>query len=356
MEIKRIGTLAAAAVIGMAGLASGANIAFDNGGGDWLWTNPLNWDGNNVLPGTSDQARLNGPAGGTVLLNGAVAINNYIGGHANTSKVAIVSGGSLTSGNILVGNYTAANSHLLTIDGGSITGSAFLRAGVGSVSGTGVNTVEMKSGTVNITTQTSIGYAGGVGVYNQSGGSWSSQSFRLGENQAYSSGLVVISDGTLSVTADLSVGKLGNGSMTISGGNVSAGSLNINETGVTTVDANLSLLGGTLSISEVTDGGVEIGGNDTLHIEGGTLLWNGDHLGYLDTLVTAYSLTWDNGQSMLGAYDVSWTNGTSILYADYNDINAGKTTVWVSPIPEPATMGLISMAAVALIGLRRLML
>lgn len=344
-------TMAVAAIaMGMAGWASGAQFNFDNDGGDWLWSNPLNWTNSvspDTLPGTADQARLQ-LAGGPVILDTPVSVLEYFGANAATSAVRIVTGGELTTTKIQAGNFTTSHSTIFEVDGGSVTNSSFFRAAIGSANTvtTGVCTVLMKSGSVTNATQTSIGYAGGRGVYIQTGGDWNSQSFRLGENQTFASGTAVISNGTLNLRSDVQVGMKGNGSMTINGGNVTASTLKINSLN-TAIDANLSLLAGSLTLTLNTNTAVTINGDDKMHIEGGTFIWKGNRSEAINTLITAGSITWTNGQAMLGVYQSSWTNGASVLYADYNNINPNNTTVWATsivPVVDPNPPGMISIA------------
>jgi hypothetical protein len=89
--------------------------------------------------------------------------------------------------------------------------------------------------------------------------------------------------------------------------------------------ATINLLGGTLQLQSVLSSGT----NANIHVEGGTFIWAGDKTAQIDGLVADGTLTWTDGQTMLTDFwESSWTNGSSVLYADYNDVNAGATTVW----------------------------
>jgi len=293
-------------------------VAFDNEGGDWLWTNSINWQGD-VLPGSVDQARTS--VGGTIVLDSTAGIESLYLNHADTGAVSIVTGGNLTVTNISLGIGFAGG---LYVNGGVLSGSGYLRAGVTESSDGRVliNSGELSAGTVD------IGY-GGTGRFDMSGGSASITELRLGKNSG-SAGVVTISNGTASVTSALKVGLEGNGFFMVSGGNVVVNTVDINKAG-SSIDAQLALLEGSFDITTSESWGLEIGGDDTLHIEGGTLTWTGDHLADIDTLINTGSVTWSNGQTMLSTnYDASWTNGGSVLYADYDEVNPGITTVWAS--------------------------
>ncbi|MFA7257605.1 MAG: hypothetical protein WC047_08540 [Kiritimatiellales bacterium] len=297
-----------------------------------MWTNAVNWAGD-VLPGSGDQAAFTGVSG-TTTLDAAVTVASVIAGATGGAGLNVLTGGVLNSGAMDFGGYAASKTGELQVNGGTVNGSSFIRIG------NGVNTtgsVVITSGTISTLTETfTLGYnTGSLGTLNMSGGTINSKYFRFGE-LAGASGSAVMSGGSISVSGGTYLGYngLGNGSMTITGGSLTTALLNINGSGAN-IDAYLALLGGTV---EVTGAFFTIGGDDTMHIEGGTFVWDGERLDGLATMISGGYITWTNGQTMLSqTYDVSWTNGTSILYADYDNINAGKTTLWASPIPEPAT-------------------
>jgi hypothetical protein len=344
----RLLTLTIGSLLGFWTAVHGANIQFDNGGSDWLWSTSANWQ-NDTLPGAGDEVRMNTlPGGGTITVNSAAAAGRVNLYNTDTAALDVVIGGNLTvATNILLGaaNTTGA----LYVNGGTLSSSSFLRIGTGTG---GHGAMEVNAGTVTVGGQMTVGY-NTTGSFDMSGGTVNVATFlRLGE-LAGGSGTATISDGSLSIGTITTIGMLGHGSLTVSGGSVSMATLQINHTNNAAINAQVALLGGSLEITGTEAFRLAIGGDDTLHIEGGDLLWAGDHLADIGTLVAGGQITWENGQAMLGAYDISWTNGTSVLYADYDDLNSGKTTVWATAIPEPATIGLFLISGAGLLGLRR---
>ncbi len=349
MKMKKIGLMGSLA-LGVQLSAMGANINFDNDSGDGTWANPVNWAGD-ALPTSADTARLTAVFGTTVL-GSTTTVGSVFAGHVGTSTLDVVSGGVLNTGNIQLGAWATGTIGNLSVNGGSIVSSGFLRTGLG---GGSFGNVAVQSGSASFSGASSIGF-NGTGTLDITGGALSfGNVLRIGQN-ANSSGTVTMSGGSLTVPSGATVvGVAGNGSFALTGGTASLSVLQINPTAAA-INAQVDLLGGVLDLGADGNWALEIAGDDVLNIEAGTLRMAGDRLSLLDGYVAANSITWANGQSMLGVYDVSWTNGASVLYADYNDINAGQTTVWATVIPEPGTLGLIAVAGMGLIGVRRFMI
>ncbi len=311
-----------ALLMALVGSASAVTVEFDNGSGDGTWANPVNWAGD-ALPTSADTARLTAISGTTVL-DSTTTVGDLLGGHVGTSALDVISGGTLNIGNIQLGTWAAGTIGNLSVNGGTIVSSGFLRAGL---AGGSFGNVAIQSGSASFSGASSIGY-NGTGTLDITGGALSFGTIvRIGHN-ANSSGTVTMSGGSLTVSSGaLVVGAAGNGSFELTGGTASLSTLEINATGAA-INARVDLLGGVLDLGENGDGALDIGGDDVLNIEAGTLRMAGDRLSLLDGYVASNSITWANGQSTLGAFDQSWTNGSSILYANFNTINPGKTTVW----------------------------
>jgi len=121
-------------------------------------------------------------------------------------------------------------------------------------------------------------------------------------------------DGTLKVSGGtancvtFSVGNVGRGTVSVTGGTIAAtGSFNIPHPGGGG-SGKVSLDGGT-----ITSPTLAMSENGQLDITGGTLIVNGDIRSNVDTFAS---------QGWLTAYD-----GRGTIVADYNNTNAGKTTI-----------------------------
>jgi len=95
----------------------------------------------------------------------------------------------------------------------------------------------------------------------------------------------------------------------------------------------------------------------TLTMEGtGQLIWGGNKVDEIAAFVTANDIVWASGSGSYTGGDIitssSWTNGlSSVLNAAYDGTN---TTVWVTTIPEPATVGMIGLGALITLLIRRM--
>jgi len=328
--MKKVLGIASVLLLGFHLSALGTDITYDNSSGDGLWATPANWL-TDILPTAIDKAKIT-RAGTIATLNSAQTIDKLQVGHLTQTTLNIGSSGNLTVGTIDVGGFTAGQTGNINVNGGTLASGGNFRLGNGAGS---VGAMTLTSGTITHTVGAlAVGYKG-TGTLNISGGILNA----LG-GTGFQLGTIAGSSGTVNIT----------------GGSVLAQTIDINMLGDVTTDAQLNLLGGSLEILGASLGALDVGGDDKLHIEGGTFVWAGNRVANLDTLMLSDAFSWDNGQSMLGTYQQSWTNGTSVLYADYNNINSGKTTVWASPVPEPATIGLFSVFGLGLIGIRRLRL
>jgi len=325
MSVKQLGIFGVL-ILGLQLSVSAATVEFRNYSGDGLWSTATNWN-TGTLPIVVDRAKLAFLTTGTVTLDSAGLADELLVGHVSTAGVNIVSGGSLSAAKVNLGAFISGATGELLINGGELDMSGALQIGnYPAVSGLMI----MNSGSARVDGIISVGYKGS-GTFEQSGGTFIANvgDFRIAEF-AGSSGTATISGGTVWIgNGGLDVGVNGNGSMNITGGIVLADSVDINKAGNALIDAQLNLMGGSLEIEVSASSGLEIGGDDALHIGDGILQWGGNRIADLDTLIANNSITWTNGQNILGVFDASWINGANVLYADYNDINIGKTTVWV---------------------------
>lgn len=262
----------------VAGQALAANIRFMNSG-DYM--DPANWQGG-VIPGTNDTARFNWGNNTVTLAAEAPLLRNFQMGVDESGQLVVNAGGKLyTTGtqNSTVGNNANAG----------VVGRLTVNAG----------------GEVTVTNVLFVG--------------------------ASASGILTVNGGTVTVTSHLWGGSAspGVGSIFITNG----GTLNIGgNIGLGTINANLPS-GGRCSLY-VQDGGVlnlaqispvtSIQPNSTLDISGsGKVTITGDLVGAITDYVTAQKITAYGGMGTVGI--------------DYNNTNAGKTTLWAIAGDVPPT-------------------
>lgn len=274
---------------------------------------------------------------GGVLHTGTVNVGNQL----DSVGSLVVSGGTISTGEL--GNTSALNvassgaTGTATISDGVINVSGYLNVGNGRdvtdelvTASNGL--LEMLGGTIN------IGFA-------DTGLDW--RDLRLGHNEG--TGVMNMSGGTININGGIKVGSTniqiiedpyeeilhpGTGTLTMTGGLISAADANALEIGVLDSTGWVDLLGGTIMVGDLV-----IGENGGMNITAGTLILEGDKqatiLGYLnDGSITAYG----------------GLAGAELLY-DFNTTNEGKTTV--AAIPEPATIALLGLGALVLLRRRK---
>ena len=192
-----------------------------------------------------------------------------------------VAGGYVTSNNLLVGQGNGVGT--INVSSGTLSPTAFLTLG-----GTGGG-----SGTLNVTG----GVVGGSGVGNIGNGIF------LGRSGS-SSGLITITGGTVATLAELRIGEVGSGTVSITNGYLRA---NVTSVGSGTTSVGLLNVGtsGTADLrSQLLLGGTSSGaGRGTLTVDGGLIVVRGGTLGAAaGTLgtVTVTSGTWLNNASGIG--------------------------------------------------------
>ena len=192
-----------------------------------------------------------------------------------------VAGGFVTSNNLLVGQGNGEGT--INVSSGTLSPTAFLTLG-----GTGGG-----SGTLNVTG----GLVGGSGVLNMGNGIY------LGRSGS-SSGLITVTGGRVSTLADLRIGELGSGTVSITNGYFRANNTNVGS-GTTSVGllsvgtSGTADMRGFLSLGGTSSGA----GLGTLTVNGGLIAVRGGSLGaQAGTLgtVTVTSGTWLNNASGIG--------------------------------------------------------
>ena len=192
-----------------------------------------------------------------------------------------VAGGFVTSNNLLVGQGNGVGT--INVSSGTLSPTAFLTLG-----GTGGGT-----GTLNVTG----GLVGGSGVLNMGNGIY------LGRSGS-SSGLITVTGGSVSTLADLRIGELGSGTVSITNGYFRANNTNVGS-GTTSVGllsvgtSGTADMRGFLSLGGTSSGA----GRGTLTVNGGVIAVRGGSLGaQAGTLgtVTVTSGTWLNNASGIG--------------------------------------------------------
>ncbi|VGO20823.1 autotransporter outer membrane beta-barrel domain-containing protein [Pontiella sulfatireligans] len=329
------GVIIASAMAGLAMHAAATQIMW-NGGTDLLFSTGANWEGG-VVPGASDEAKGRVGLADLIVIDSDQTITKLTGGSRSGGGYKIENGTLNVTGLYVDGN-TAGADCLTVIDGGTLNVSGISRMGLGGDNDTGTTTVQLKSGVFNSADAVTVGQestgnleiSGGTATFSGSylwlGGDSGTTDARNGNGVLTLSG-----DGALNVlSGNVIVGKrLGEGTFTMND-SASAVFMNLAIGDVSFVGQEgtgaMSLLGGTLNVK--SDFAVD---NGSVLIDAGTLVWDGEHVADFSALVAAGDISWTNGQSMLSdSYAASWTNNAAVLFVDYDHLNAGKTTVWVS--------------------------
>jgi len=252
-------------VFGLAGSAFAADVYWDGGGSDNLWTTPENWVGD-VLPGTGDAAKIYDPcyvayAQQPLVCDGVEPlVYRVITGHGTTLTVT---GGSITApgdcfgiGYPTDGPAGPSSESFLNISGGEIIAEeGFL---VGGWDGTG--TVNMSGGTITVASengstkwwyQVNIGEAG-PGTLNMSDGTINAKYGMLLSRRASGRGTINMTGGTINVGSDTQSGDIQMGTyegaslyseFNLDGGLVTADDL------LMSASSRLDLAGGTMVLA-----------------------------------------------------------------------------------------------------------
>ncbi|VGO20678.1 PEP-CTERM sorting domain-containing protein [Pontiella sulfatireligans] len=332
---------------------------FNNGGGDGFWSTPANWIGG--LPTASDWAK-HTSKGVVLTVDSAAYAADVDVSHNSTATISVVTGGSLTVGDRMdVGNAGTTGTGKLVVDGGAVNvGNTMTFGRFGSRHGIG----ELNSGSITVGGTSTIGgnNATASGELSISGGNYINTSgiFNVGLSGEgtlnMNGGVLQLQEDTGVVWNALRIGSgSGNGTLNLNGGTILTGGMLMDQNAAGT--ATLNLLGGTLQVEGAFAAAVGMQDDAQMAFDEGTFIWKGNQVNGFTDLVDGGFVSWENGMDAMltDNWDASWTNGTSVLYADYNDANAGYTTVWAVAIPEPASLGLIALMGGGMLFIRRLL-
>lgn len=254
-----------------------------------------------------------GTSGVTVNGGRLLAATDLYFGYQGTGTATLTSG-TISSGGLLTVGKNAVGR--LTVNGGSLTSNA---AVIGqSVSGTG--TVTMNASLWQVATSLEVGSTtGGVGNLVISGGGVTSATGLVG-NLAGSTGRVTVTSGSWSLTGpgglngNLQVGAFGTGTMTVSGGIVTADGASFGTTnaGNGTVIVN----GGQLTIANLTNVGNFARGN--LQLSSGTLTTG-------QVIVGASSQAGVTGTGSVAVSGGVWNNSLSLTVGQFGNGTYSQT-------------------------------
>jgi hypothetical protein len=271
---------------------------------------------------------------------GNLLIGATPGPHAAIGSATVASGTLVGDGNLTVGQGTNADTALLTVSGGAVN--AY------DVQVNGGGTVAITGGTISNTVATDSSFINN-GVVNLSAGSLTlSDAFSLGTTGG---GTLNISGGTASVAGTLSVSTGGatTGSITLTGGSITAASAVALGTSPTETGGGTITFGTGSGVFEMTgfnsgSPNLTFGKNSYFNFLTGSLgsiSINGASLGYFQGLVTA------------GDIKVSGSTATTSEFAYSSSSGQGIYKLVGSSVPEPATLGLVSLGGLGILLLGR---
>ncbi|WOO40932.1 hypothetical protein [Rubellicoccus peritrichatus] len=208
---------------------------WDSGGSNDLWSTAQNWSGD-TIPDLANSAWLN-TAGDFAQIDAnttAEAFQLIVARHSGATGITLeMTGGTLTTGNVLfVGQYAGSNGTLL-MSGGTINAGTELAIAV-----TGAGSLVMTGGTINVATSFKIGRysnATAVGQVTLHGGSINCLSFGMNTYSSldFANGGVLIIDGNESSNVNSHVAA---GRITAAGGSGTVDvDYNVTNAGKTTV-------------------------------------------------------------------------------------------------------------------------
>lgn len=315
---------------------------FWNHSGDGLWRTATNWAGSagtNAIPvPRSTDAVKHTVIGGNLLVDSTAYAFDLDVSNNSTATVTVASGGHLMVDNrIDVGNADSAGIGMLVVNGGAVDAGNTLTFGrFGSRLGLG----ELNSGSITVEGVSSLGgnNATASGELTISGGTFSNT------NDLFNVGLT--GDGTLNMNGGvlhlhiddgiwnpLRIGKgAGNGIVNLTDGTIMTRGIQMDWGDTDPGASTINLFGGTLQVEGGFASAVRMGDTAQMNFGEGRFLWKGNRVADFASLVSGGFIAWANGQDgmLTENWEESWTNGTSILFADYNDVSNGYTTVWAT--------------------------
>ena len=330
---------------------------------DGDYNDTANWTGG-VVPTASDEAKINKAA--IVTISAAADANNLVTG--NNSTLTISSGGSLTvETDADVGNSGENAYGTAVVDGGILTiREQLILAKFGS---TRTGTIQLNSGNITVGENTGVmtnpDDDDGDGQPDDPTLKYNDRVVQIAGSNSGSIGVINIAGGTFAVYGKFTVGAAGDGTLNLSGGilDLSVGHWQplevgvVSQTGVGTVNmtggtlvtygllmgktgatdnAKFNLDGGTLDVTGAFSAAIKLKENSELAIGDGVFQWKGDTRNAIGALITSGNITFAT-TTVSDDYsgitpEQSWTSPdeTTTLYADYDEVRNGYTTVWAS--------------------------
>ena len=259
----------------------------------------------NTISGTGTLTLMNS---GTLQLSGTAPITRFIPLNMTVNAnsgflITPVTGVTGTQAGIL--QLGQSGTGTLNVAGGFVTSNQLL---VGQ--GNGVGTINVSSGTLNATAFLTLGgTGGGSGTLNVTGGLVGGIILNIGNGiylgrSGSSSGLITVTGGSVGTLADLRIGEVGSGTVSITNGSFRASNTYVGS-GTTSVGllsvgtSGTADMRGFLSLGGTSSGA----GRGTLTVNGGVIAVRGGSLGaQAGTLgtVTVTSGTWLNNASGIG--------------------------------------------------------
>ena len=212
---------------------------WDNGNGNQLWTDAVNWS-SNLAPTIIDNANIRMQAG-PIINNpmAATALQILIGGEApGDTAYMTMNGGTLELADMLqVGyNLNTRGTGVFNMNGGTIT---TVNLWVNSKLAGTTSTLNMTNGTINVSGTFGISeYSGITGIVNLSGGTINTAAFRMNNAGGTAGRLNISNNGMLIINSnmDATIGTyISNGYITAGGGGTVQHDYGITNSGKTTV-------------------------------------------------------------------------------------------------------------------------
>jgi hypothetical protein len=200
----------------------------------------------------------------------------------------------------------------------------------------------MTGGELNVNFTFAMGWTGtgGTATATQSGGTIDALNVHIGHDDADVDGVFNISGGTLNWSQAIRVGTLGSGTLKVEGTGATISGHNIFLNEHSTLQFNL----GASSVSALEGNNLTIDSAADLIIDGSN--FTGENGAVID-LITF-------GGTKTGTFDTS-----NITFQNFGSGLAGEIgydadSMYMTVIPEPATLGLVMTAGIGLIALRRM--
>lgn len=305
--------------------------------------------------------------------------SNWVGGAVPTAsdfaRIGDPSATATVSGDADVGSLSTGGPSTLNVNSGVLTVATTAYIGDAGYAGVRQGTMNLNGGRLTVGTILQVGSWNSdsqESTLNVTGGTLNARRFYVGQ---VSDGTLNISGGNVDLTTNvdyipLQIGEgNGNGTLTMTGGNLTTNGIKLNADGTGLGTINLD--GGTIGINSnfygdaannYSNGLLAYGAGANIAIGDGVLQLKGTQkateMGVFiaEGLVTFATSTLTHS-TITASAEHSWTStdGTTTLYADTNEVTSGYTTFWAtSAVPEPSAYALLLGSFLfALVMLRR---